>query len=722
MTPTAARRCALLAITLASVAPILGAQGPAAIADTPTGEHVPPATRTEDVVDDLYGTKVPDPYRWLEDSGSDEVRRWVEAQNAHTRSLLDPRPGRDAVRRRLTSLLSIGTIGAPAVRNGRYFYTRREAGQNQPILYVRRGLKGEDRALVDPNALSADGTATIDWWYPSDDGALVAYGVSTSGDEKSTLRVIETETGAHRPDTIPHTRYSSLGWLPDGSGFYYTRYPAPGTVPAGQENYNSHVFFHRLGTAPAADPKVFGEGRKAEDIIQINISPDGRYLVITVNEGWARNDLFVRDLKAEGMPTITVAEGIDALFSGEVVGATLYLLTNWQTPRYRLLAVDLARPQKENWRPLIPESGAVLNQFAYAGGQIAALYLKDASSRLAIHAADGKKVRDIPLPALGTISIVSGRHDSQEVFFDFSSYTMPPAIDRHDLRTGATAPWEKVKADIDLSRLEVKQVFYPSKGGTRVSMFVVHRKGLRRDGSHPTLLYGYGGFNINQTPGFSRGLVLWLERGGVYAEANLRGGGEYGEEWHRAGMLNHKQNVFDDFAAAAEWLVASKYTTRERLGIMGGSNGGLLVGATIAQRPDLFRAAVCAVPLLDMVRYHNFQIARLWIPEYGSAETPEQFRFLYAYSPYHHVKERTSYPAVLLTTAESDSRVDPMHARKMAARLQAATSSGPGRPILLRTETRAGHGIGKPVSKQIDEATDVWTFLLWQLGLEQVTR
>jgi prolyl oligopeptidase len=719
MTPTAARRRALPAFALALVLPILGTDGPAATTTTPTGDDVPPATRTEDVVDELYGTKVPDPYRWLENSDSDEVRSWVGAQNAHTRALLEARPGRQAVRERLTSLLSIGTIGAPAVRHGRYFYTRRGTGQNQPVLYVRSGVKGEDRALVDPNTLSADGTATIDWWYPSEDGALVAYGVSTSGDEKSTLRVIEVETGKHRPDTIPHTRYASLGWLPDGSGFYYTRYPTPGTVPAGQENYNSHVFFHRLGTDPVDDPKVFGEGRKPEEIIQMTISPDGRYLIITVNEGWARNDLYVRDLKAEGTPTITIAEGIDALFSGEVVGGTLYMLTNWQAPRYRLMAVDLTRPQKENWRPLIPESAAVLNQFACSGGKIAALYLKDASSRLAIHGGDGRKLRDVPLPALGTINAVSGRHDSREVFFDFSSYTMPPAIYRHDLDSGATAPWEKVKADVDLSNLEVKQVFYPSKDGTRVSMFLVHRKGLRRDGSHPTLLYGYGGFNINQTPEFSRGIVLWLERGGVYAEANLRGGGEYGEEWHRAGMLNHKQNVFDDFAAAAEWLVASKYTTRERLGIMGGSNGGLLVGAAITQRPELYRAAVCAVPLLDMLRYQNFQIARLWIPEYGTAEAPEQFRFLHAYSPYHHVREHTAYPAILLTTAESDSRVDPMHARKMTALLQAATSTGAARPILLRTETKAGHGIGKPVSKQIDEATDVWTFLLWQLGLEE---
>ncbi|HEV8702354.1 MAG TPA: prolyl oligopeptidase family serine peptidase [Candidatus Polarisedimenticolia bacterium] len=674
-------------------------------------------TRAEDIVDEIHGTRVADPYRWLEDGRGEEVRLWVEAQNAYTRSFLDARPGREAVRNRLTSLLSIGTLTSPVPRSGRYFYTRREGSQNQPILYVRDSVKGKDRVLLDPNGLSADGTAAIDWWYPTEDGRLLAYGVSTSGDEKSTLRIIEVATGRELGDVIPNTRYCALGWLPDNSGFYYTRYPAAGEVPPGQENYNRHVFFHRLGSDWTKDPKVFGETRRPEEIIELNVSPDGAWMTLWVLEGWSRSDLYVKDLRQEGSPIVPVAEGIDALFQGEVVEGTLYLLTNWEAPRYRLFAVDPKRPQRENWRLLIPESDAVLSEAHYASGRIVALYLKDASSRLAVHgAADGKKLKDIALPTLGSIEGVGAQHNGEEAFFEFDSFTVPPSVFRIDLKTGAATPWEGVKADLDLKAFEVEQVFYPSKDGTKISMFLVHRKGLRRDGRNAVVLYGYGGFNISMTPSFSRALVLWLERGGVYAVANLRGGGEYGEEWHRAGMLDRKQNVFDDYLAAAQWLIAKKYTGADRLGIYGGSNGGLLVGAALTQKPELFRAVVCAVPLLDMVRYHNFQIAKLWVPEYGSAEDAAQFRFLYAYSPYHRVREKTAYPAVLLTTAESDSRVDPMHARKMAALLQKSTSSG--RPILLRTETKAGHGIGKPLTKQIDEATDTWSFLMWQLGLE----
>jgi prolyl oligopeptidase len=681
------------------------------------GKAEAPVTRAEDIVDEIHGTRVADPYRWLEDGRGEEVRLWVEAQNAYTRSFLDARPGREAVRNRLTSLLSIGTLTSPVPRSGRYFYTRREGSQNQPILYVRDSVKGKDRVLLDPNGLSADGTAAIDWWYPTEDGRLLAYGVSTSGDEKSTLRIIEVATGRELGDVIPNTRYCALGWLPDNSGFYYTRYPAAGEVPPGQENYNRHVFFHRLGSDWTKDPKVFGETRRPEEIIELNVSPDGAWMTLWVLEGWSRSDLYVKDLRQEGSPIVPVAEGIDALFQGEVVEGTLYLLTNWEAPRYRLFAVDPKRPQRENWRLLIPESDAVLSEAHYASGRIVALYLKDASSRLAVHgAADGKKLKDIALPTLGSIEGVGAQHNGEEAFFEFDSFTVPPSVFRIDLKTGAATPWEGVKADLDLKAFEVEQVFYPSKDGTKISMFLVHRKGLRRDGRNAVVLYGYGGFNISMTPSFSRALVLWLERGGVYAVANLRGGGEYGEEWHRAGMLDRKQNVFDDYLAAAQWLIAKKYTGADRLGIYGGSNGGLLVGAALTQKPELFRAVVCAVPLLDMVRYHNFQIAKLWVPEYGSAEDAAQFRFLYAYSPYHRVREKTAYPAVLLTTAESDSRVDPMHARKMAALLQKSTSSG--RPILLRTETKAGHGIGKPLTKQIDEATDTWSFLMWQLGLE----
>jgi len=706
--------CALACLALVSSG--LAASG-ASGGDKGPNVPRPPATRIEEIVDTVHGVPISDPYRWLEDGDSQEVKTWTEAQNAYTASLLQQRPGRAQVKERLAALLSIGTLGVPEVRGPRYFYTRREGEQNQPILYVRQGLDGPDRALVDPNQLSADGTAALDWWFPSRDGSLLAYGVSTSGDEKSVLRVRDVATGKDRPDMIQHTRYCSLGWLPDNSGFYYTRYPAPGSVPVGQENYNRHVFFHRLGADAVDDPEIFGAERKPEEIIQIDVSPDGRWLTVMVFDGWARSDLLVRDLARDKSPFVPVAVGLDALFMGGVLDGTLYVRTNLDAPRYRLLAIDPARPERAGWKVRIPESDAVLSQFIVVGGQIVTLTMKDASSRVALHGADGARLKEVALPGLGTIEFLGGEHNGKEAFFDFSSYAVPPQVLRLDLGTRNASVWKKVAADVDLSRFDVEQVFFPSKDGTRLSMFLVSLRGLKRSGANPTLLYGYGGFDVSQMPEFSRALVLWLERGGVFAEVNLRGGGEYGEAWHRAGMLEKKQNVFDDFAAAAEWLIQKKYTRPDRLAIRGGSNGGLLVGAALTQHPELFKAVVCQVPLLDMLRYQNFRIARLWVPEYGSAESPDQFQYLRAYSPYHHVKKGTAYPSILLTTADSDSRVDPMHARKMAALLQASTGSD--RPILLRTETRAGHGVGKPLSKQIDEAADVWTFLLWQLGLEQ---
>ncbi|MFQ5876999.1 MAG: prolyl oligopeptidase family protein [Acidobacteriota bacterium] len=716
----------LLGLALAGVPRPFGAGGPAAGAGDGRGEvrqagearetPGPPAARISDVTEEIHGVRVADPYRWLEDDREPEVARWVERQNAYTASALGARPGRKETRRRLQRLLSIGTLDTPEYRGDRIFYTRREAGQEQPILYVRDGLDGEDRPLVDPNALRSDDTAAIDWWFPSEDGSLVAYGVSTGGDERSTLRVIEVGTGRHRPDVIPRTRYCSLAWLADNSGFYYTRYPAPGEVPEGEENYNRHLFFHRLGDDPAKDPKVFGPETRPEDMIEITASPGGRTLVVMVFEGWSRSDLFIRDLTREGAPFVPLAKGIDAIFEAQAVGGTIYVRTNWEAPRYRLFAVDADRPDRKDWRLLIPEADGVLEQAVVVGDRIVVRSLRDASSRLAIHDAAGRKIRDVPLPTLGTVESLSGRPDGRHVFLGFESFTVPPTVYRLDPRSGTLSVWEKVRADVDLSRLDVEQVFYRSKDGTRVPMFLVHRRGIRLDSDNPVLLYGYGGFNVSLTPRFVRSAILWLERGGVYARANLRGGGEYGEEWHRAGMLDRKQNVFDDFIAAAEWLIRKKYTRADRLAIRGGSNGGLLAGAVTTQRPDLFRAAIIAVPLLDMLRYHRFQIARLWIPEYGSAESPEQFRWLRAYSPYHNVRDGIDYPAVLLTTAQGDSRVDPTHAWKMAARLQAASASG--RPVLLRTESRAGHGAGKPVSKVVDELTDVATFLFWQLGME----
>jgi len=675
-----------------------------------------PPTRRDVVLDELHGRRIEDPYRWLEDAASEETSEWVEQQNDYTRSLLDPIPGRAAIHQRLSQLLSIGLVSAPQVRHGRYFYVRREGQQNQPALYLREGLDGEERVLLDPNTASAEGTTVLDWWYPSRDGRLLAHGYSQNGDERSTLQVLDVDRGELLSERIPHTRYSSVAWLPDNSGFFYTRYPTPGTVPAGEENYNVRFFFHTLGDDADGDPEVHVTDLEREDMPWLSISPDGRYLTAGVHKGWERSDLFVRDLRQPKSGFMPVAVGIDAHFSGTVVDDLLYIHTDLEAPRYRLCRVAASNPERAGWEEIIPESpDAVLESFALVGGRIVTGYLRRATSAIRIFETDGTHRSDLTLPALGTATAATGEWEQPDGFFTFESFTLPPTVYRFSVDTSVTTAWATVAAPLDSDDFTVRQEWYPSRDGTQVSMFLVHRTDLDRSQPLPTLLSGYGGFNISRTPLFSRSMYLWLEQGGIYVVPNLRGGGEYGEAWHRAGMLEHKQNVFDDFIGAAEYLIQQGYTDSAHLAIQGGSNGGLLVGAALTQRPDLFRAVVCAVPLLDMLRYHHFLIARLWIPEYGSADDPAQFPFLHAYSPYHHVQPETAYPAVLLTTAESDSRVDPLHARKMTALLQASTASH--HPILLRVESRAGHGIGKPLGKVIEEQTDMWSFLFWQLDV-----
>jgi prolyl oligopeptidase len=684
-----------------------------------------PPTKVDKVIDKIHGVEVADPYRWLEDAKSPEVEKWVEKQNNYTRSILDKLPGRARVRARLSELLDIGTIGTPVPAKGCYFYTKRAGKQNQPILYVRKGLKGEDRVLVDPNQLAKDGTVALDWWFPSRDGALVAYGLSKDGNEQSTLRVRDVATGKDLPeDVIERTRACSVAWLPDRTGFYYTRYPAPGSVAKGQENYNRHIYFHRLRDDPKRDVKVFGAGRAPEDWPNVTLSPDGRWLVVTVEQGWAKSEIFFKDRTKETSEFTPLVANVDALFNVVARNDRFYVHTNEKAPRYKVYQVDPLKPKRDQWTEIIAQGKDVLEGVAAIGDALAGLYLHKASSQLRLFTKEGKPFdMEVKLPTLGSVKSIGGEWDGHELLFDFQSFTMPTTIYHVDL-SRSDAPmevWERVKADIDFARYEVKQVTYPSrdKAKTPITMFLAHKKGLKRNGKNPTLLYGYGGFNINITPTFNVSRFLFLERGGLLAIPNLRGGGEYGEEWHQAGMLGKKQNVFDDFLGAADWLIKEKYTDRAHLAIQGGSNGGLLVGAALTQAPELFRAVVCQVPLLDMVRYHKFLIARLWIPEYGSADDPKEFKWLYAYSPYHRVKEGAAYPAVLLATAASDSRVDALHARKMAARLQAATSSD--QPILLRLETKAGHGAGKPRGKMLDELTDEWSFLFWQLGMKLST-
>ncbi len=680
----------------------------------------PPKAELKPVIDIFHGTKVLDNYRWLEDGNSPETKKWVEEELSYTRALLDPLPGREAIHKRLTELLSIGIVTPPQIAGKYYFYTKREGMQNQPILYVREGVNGADRILVDANEFAADGTVALDWFQPSDNGRYVAYGTSAAGSEMSTLHIIETKTGATLPDIIERTRAASIAWQHDNRGFYYTRYPKKGDVPAGQEMYNRHVFYHELGTDPATDDPIFGEGRDPEDWPSVGLSNDGRWLLINVSQGWTKSELFLMDLKA-GTPPTRVTTGKNFLYGGDVYDGKLYITTNEDAPRYRVFVTDAGNYDREAWKELIPQTDAVLQGTAVFGGKLFAQYEQNASSQLKVFDLDGKQLNDISLPAIGTVFGTGGRWNRDEVFYGFQSFTFAPSIYRYDLKNSSTTLWTKVDApSIDPASYEVAQEWFKSKDGTRVPMFVVHKKGLQKNGHNPTLLTGYGGFNVSLTPAFSRTAYLWMEHGGIYAVANLRGGAEFGEDWHRAGMLDKKQNAFDDMIAAAEHLTSEKYTDPKHLAIQGGSNGGLLMGAMITQRPDLFRAVVCQVPLLDMIHYQDFQIAKLWIPEYGTSENAEQFKWLYAYSPYHHVKAGVEYPAVLFMTADFDTRVDPMHAKKMAAVMQAEAKNGAShtRPILLRIETKAGHGAGKPVTKQIEEFTDVYSFLFWQLGMK----
>jgi len=714
-------RMMLCLLPLACASPVKKTAG----GPTPTGDSGPrnggaPPTRVENVVEQIHGVKVGDPYRWLEDGSKPEVAAWVDAQNSHLRATLEPLGHRQAVRERLEELLSIGTLSTPVARypkgkGGRFFYTKREGKQNQPVLYVRDGVRGADRVLVDPNALRPDGTAALDWWFPSDDGRLLAYGISLDGSELSMLHVREVDSGHDLPDTIDRTRACSLAWRPDGRGFYYTRYPTPGTVPAGDENYHRHVFSHTLGADPATDPKLFGEGRSPQEWPVIALSPDGKRLLIEGWQGWSKSEVYLLDVAKPGAKPVAVAEKVDAAFDGELLDDRLFLRTNEGAPTYRLYVVDPKNPDRRGWREIVAAGDDVLDSVAVVGKRLVAEYLHHAYSQLRILDLEGRAQGEVELPVIGTVTAVGGQWDKPDLFVGFTSFAVPPEVHHRDLAAGKTELWQRVSAPVDTGAYQVEQVFYPSRDGTEVSMFLVHRKGLRKDGVVPTLLYGYGGFNINMTPQFSRASFLLLEQGGLYAVANLRGGGEYGEAWHRAGMRGNKQNVFDDFVYAADWLVQKGYTSPDKLAIAGRSNGGLLVAAAVAQAPRMFKAALCAVPLADMLRYHRFLIAKLWIPEYGSADDPEAFRWLHAYSPYHHIDDGKNYPAVLVTTGEGDSRVEPSHARKFAARLQAATRSG--RPVLLRTETKAGHGQGKPLTKQVDEATDEWTFLFWQLGV-----
>lgn len=689
----------------------------------PTGS--PPPTEAKVVEETLHGVKVVDPYRWLEGDAkgkvTPEVAKWTDAQNAYTRSVLDNLAGRPALEKRIRELLEVGFVSTPRMRGNRYFYSKREGSENQARVFLREGSGGKPRLLLDPNTMDERGLVTIEWFVPDNDGKLLAFGMYRAGDENTTLYLMDVDAGTWLADEIPG-KVGGVDWMPDGRSFFYSR------LEDVADPYSKEIRFHRVGTSWRKDPILFRQYRREENAKLattwgpfFSASRDGRWGFFGYSTSTKDNDLWSVDLgawqrtgKFERVP-IAVESGGSNLTQA-VVGDTLYLRTTDGSPNGALWAVDLNAPARVNWKVVIPErKDAVLRSVSRAKGILVAEWLTKAYTRIGLFDLLGKPLGDLPLPGIGS-AMVATEEGRTEAYLSYTSFNEPPTIYRVDLATKDRSLWERPSVPVDPSIAEVEQVTYSSRDGTPVTMFLVHRKGLKPGaGSHPTLLYGYGGFNISMTPSFRATLFPWLEEGGVYALPNLRGGGEYGDAWHEAGMLGKKQNVFDDFVAAAEWLVKSGWTKPGSLAVEGGSNGGLLTGAMVAQRPDLFAAALVAVPLLDMLRYQDFLMARFWVPEYGSAEVAEQFAWLVKYSPYQNVKKGTSYPAVLLTAGENDTRVHPMHARKMAALLQASTVSG--RPVLLWVDREAGHGQGKPLALRVRDAADTAIFYRWQLGM-----
>ena len=681
-----------------------------------------PAARKSDVVDDYHGTRVPDPYRWLEDPDSPESRAWIEAQNRLTAAYLAEIPARGAIRERLTKLWNYPKYGAPFRKAHRYFFFMNDGLQNQSVLYKQASLTADPETLVDPNLLSEDGTVALSTLAVSDDGRLLAYGTSASGSDWEEFRVRDVVEGRDLSDHLKWIKFSGASWTNDGAGFFYSRYPEPGDKALTDVNRFQRLYYHRLGTEQTQDVLVYERPDQPDWGMNAEVTDDGRYAVLHVWLGTdRRNRVYYLDLKDARRPNVRGAvmrllDDFDAsyTFVGND-GPVFYFLTDLEAPRKRVIAIDTRQPERARWREIIPQGPDVLDGIQIIHDTFVANYMHDASSRLRLFRLDGRFVKDLPLPTLGSIGAISGERKDDEMFYAFTSFLYPTTIFRYDFKSGGTSVFKAPTIDFDPSGYETKQVFYTSKDGTRVPMFITHKKGLRLDGSNPTYLYGYGGFNISLTPSFSVAMLVWLERGGVYAVPNLRGGGEYGEEWHQAGMHEKKQNVFDDFIAAAEFLIAQGYTSPPKLAIAGGSNGGLLVGAAITQRPELFGAALPAVGVMDMLRFHKFTIGWAWVTDYGSADSTAQFPYLYKYSPLHNIRAGIRYPATLVTTADHDDRVVPGHSFKFTATLQAA-QAGP-QPVLIEIETKAGHGAGKPTSKLIEEQADRFAFLVKNLAM-----
>jgi len=665
----------------------------------------PPETAVVDVTDSVNGVTITDPYRWLENQESPDTRAWIKAQNEYTDGILNKLPGRAELKEFLSRMIKVDSQGMPAAVAGRYFFFKRLADQDLAVLYFRQGLAGQDQVLIDPHGMSPDKTTSVGLMDIAKDGTMLLYAVRKGGEDETEVRLFDVDGRKDLPDVLSRAVYFGTSFTLDKKGFYYTR----------RETRGARVYFHALGSDPLKDREIFGESYGPETILSAGVSKNGRWLMIYAMLGSSSDkvDIYLKDLK-KGGPIVSVIKDIPARFEGFFGGDMLYVHTNWNAPNGKILVIDPLKPAQADWREIIPEQAdASIQGFSGAGGRLFVNYLKNVQSKVAIFDKDGKSVGGIAFPTIGSVGGMNGLWDRDEAFYSFTSFHIPTTIYRYNVADGTQSVWSQVKIPVDSSLFEVKQVTYASKDGTSIPMFIVHAKGLVLDGSHPTLLTGYGGFNLSETPGFSISAAAWVEKGGVYALPNLRGGGEFGERWHKAGMRDKKQNVFDDFIAAAEYLINSKYTSPKKLAISGGSNGGLLVGAALTQRPDLFGAVVCSYPLLDMVRYHMFFMGKYWVSEYGSADNPEQFKYLYAYSPYHHVKKGTKYPPVLFVTGDNDTRVAPLHARKMAALLQA--DNGSRRPIMIRYHVKAGRSGGQPVSQQIETMTDTLSFLLWQL-------
>lgn len=676
-----------------------------------------PVAKKVDQIDDYHGTKVADPYRWLEDTESAETKAWIEAQNKVTFDYLATIPQREQIKKRLTELWNYEKYSAPFKAGKNYFYYKNDGLQNQSVLYIADSISDPGRVFLDPNKLSADGTAALAGTSFTDDGKLMAYGVAIAGSDRSEWRVKNVETGEDLADVLPPNRQGGISWLKDNSGFFYSSFkPTEKGKELKETTFFQKFYFHKLGTPVSEDVVVYERPDNKEYFMGGGVTEDGKWLIISVGKGTGReNMVYYKDLTKKDSAIMPLIDKLtdDYSFIGND-GATFYFRTDNNAPRAKVVKINVGDKEMK-WEDVIAEAPETLQGVDFLNNQLVLNYLKDAYTQIKIHDLSGKFVRDVKLPGIGSAGGFGGKRFDTETFYSYSSYNAPPTIYRYDMKTGKSEIFRQAKVAFNPSDYEVKQVKFASKDGTMVPMFIVHKKGIKLDGTNPTLLYGYGGFNISQTPGFSVGRLVWLEMGGVYVVANIRGGAEYGEAWHEAGTKLKKQNTFDDFIGAGEWLIANRYTSPSKLAIQGGSNGGLLVGAVLNQRPDLFGAALPAVGVMDMLRFPKFTIGWAWTSDYGSPDNKDEFAAIYKYSPLHNIKPGTKFPAVMVTTADHDDRVFPAHSFKYAAALQAAQAGDA--PVLIRIETKAGHGAGKPTSKQIEEAADIYGFLMKSLGM-----